>query len=178
MDCFRLRFGLPPPPPRGSRGPRNPQKGPFLQAKEASKVSLWLKRCAHVGLPQNVGDRFLSSAGAGGECARPMRLPDPSPVLDKNRAPIGPEILSSKISVCEVFARGQSKSVKRHLSRRHLSVLNLKFDFIFDVGRTREEQIAHSLKRHLFPHGCRKPKVFWIYFSTLPPILKIFRTQH
>ena len=44
-----------------------------------------------------LGDRFLSSAGAGGNCARPMRLPDPSPVLDKNRAPMGPppEILSS-----------------------------------------------------------------------------------
>ena len=41
-----------------------------------------------------VGDRFLSSAGAGGNCARPMRLPDPSPVLDKNRAPMSPEILS------------------------------------------------------------------------------------
>ena len=42
-----------------------------------------------------MGDRFLSSAGAGGNCARPMRLPDPSPALDKNRAPMGPEILSS-----------------------------------------------------------------------------------
>ena len=30
-----------------------------------------------------MGDRFLSSAGAGGTCARPMRLPDPSPVLKK-----------------------------------------------------------------------------------------------
>ena len=39
-----------------------------------------------------MGDRFLSSAGAGGNCARPVRLPDPSPVLDKNRAPMGPEI--------------------------------------------------------------------------------------
>ena len=38
---------------------------------------------------------FLSSAGAGGNCARPMRLPDSSPVLDKNRAPMGPEFLSS-----------------------------------------------------------------------------------
>ena len=36
-----------------------------------------------------MGGRFLSSAGAGGTCARPMRLPDPSPVLDKNRAPHG-----------------------------------------------------------------------------------------
>ena len=42
-----------------------------------------------------LGDRFLSSAGAGGNCARPMRLPDPSPVLDKNDAPMGPEFLSS-----------------------------------------------------------------------------------
>ena len=42
-----------------------------------------------------MGDRVLSSAGAGGICARPMRLPDHSPVLDKNRAPMGPEILSS-----------------------------------------------------------------------------------
>ena len=39
--------------------------------------------------------QFLSSGGAGGNCARPMRLPDPSPVLDKNHAPMGPEILSS-----------------------------------------------------------------------------------
>ena len=42
-----------------------------------------------------MGDRFLSSTGTGGICARPMRLPDPSPILDKNRAPMGPEILSS-----------------------------------------------------------------------------------
>ena len=42
-----------------------------------------------------LGDRFLSSVGAGGNCARPLRLPDPSPVLDKNREPMGTEILSS-----------------------------------------------------------------------------------
>ena len=41
-----------------------------------------------------MGDRFLSSAAAGGNCAHPMRLPDPSPVPDKTRAPMGPEILS------------------------------------------------------------------------------------
>ena len=28
----------------------------------------------------------------GGDCACPMRLPDPIPVLDKNCLPIGPEI--------------------------------------------------------------------------------------
>ena len=49
-------------------------------------------RAADIGYLE---DRFLSGAGAGGNCARPMRLPDPSPVLDKNRAPMGPEILSS-----------------------------------------------------------------------------------
>ena len=42
-----------------------------------------------------MGDRFLSSAGAGGNYACPMRLPDPSSVLDKNRGPMGPEALSS-----------------------------------------------------------------------------------
>ena len=67
-----------------------------------------------------------------------------------------------------------SDSVKRHLSRRHLSVLNFKFNSIFNGGCTREEQIALSLKRHLFPHGGRKPEAFWIYFSTLPPISNIF----
>ena len=36
-----------------------------------------------------------------------------------------------------------SDSVKRHLRGRHLSVLNLKFDFISDGGCTREEQL-HS----------------------------------
>ena len=42
-----------------------------------------------------MGDRFLSSAGAGGKCVFSMRVPNPSPVLDKNCAPMGPEILSS-----------------------------------------------------------------------------------
>ena len=46
-------------------------------------------------ISDSLGDRFLSSAGAGGSCARPTRLPDPSPVLDKNRVPTGPEFLSS-----------------------------------------------------------------------------------
>ena len=44
---------------------------------------------------QNLGDQFLSSAGTERNCSSPMRLPDPSPVLDKNRAPMGPEIISS-----------------------------------------------------------------------------------
>ena len=69
-----------------------------------------------------------------------------------------------------------SDSVKRHLSRRHLSVLNFKFKFIFNGGCTCEEHIALSIKRHLFPHGGRKPKAFWICFSTLPPISNIFST--
>ena len=46
---------------------------------------------------QMMGDRFLSSAGAGKNCALSLsiRFPDRSPVLDKNRAPMRPEILSS-----------------------------------------------------------------------------------
>ena len=42
-----------------------------------------------------MGDRFLSSTGTGASCALPMRVPNPSPALDKNSAPIGPEFLSS-----------------------------------------------------------------------------------
>ena len=41
-----------------------------------------------------------------------------------------------------------SDGVKRHLSRRHISLVNLKFNFIFNGGCTREEQVALSLKRH------------------------------
>ena len=67
-----------------------------------------------------------------------------------------------------------SDSVKRHLSRRHLSVLNLKFDFISDGGRTREEQIALSLKRHLFPHGDREPKAFLDLFFDAATHLEYF----
>ena len=67
------------------------------------------------------------------------------------------------------FLASESDSVKRHLRGRHLSVLNLKFDFISDGGCTREEQIALSLKRHLFPHGGREPKAFWICFSRVHP---------
>ena len=63
----------------------------------------------------------------------------------------------------------ESDSVKRHLRGRHLSALNLKFDFISDGGCTREEQIALSLKRHLFLHGGREPKAFWICFSRVHP---------
>ena len=62
-----------------------------------------------------------------------------------------------------------SDSVKRHLRGRHLSVLNLKFDFISDGGCTCEEQSALSLKRHLFPHGGREPKAFWTCSSRVRP---------
>ena len=41
-----------------------------------------------------MGDRFLSSAGTGKNFALSMRVLNPSPALDKNPAPMGPEILS------------------------------------------------------------------------------------
>ena len=64
-----------------------------------------------------------------------------------------------------------SDSVKRHLRGRHLSVLNLKFDFISDGGRTREKQIALSLKRHLFPHGGKRAQGFLdLFFAGAPTI--------
>ena len=42
-----------------------------------------------------MGDRILPSAGTGKNSTLYTRLSNPSPVLDKNRAPIGPKILSS-----------------------------------------------------------------------------------
>ena len=41
------------------------------------------------------GNRFLSSTGVGKSCALPIRVPNPSPTLDKNLAFTGPGILSS-----------------------------------------------------------------------------------
>ena len=41
-----------------------------------------------------MGHRFLSSTGTGQNCALPMKVPNPSPVMDKNRALMGPEMLS------------------------------------------------------------------------------------
>ena len=68
-----------------------------------------------------------------------------------------------------------SDSVKRHLRGRHLSVLNLKFDFISDGGCIHEEQIALSLKRHLFPHGGREPKAFGFVFDAAPHLEYFFQ---
>ena len=79
-----------------------------------------------------------------------------------------PVVLYRRSVFCTLF-HSFLASVKRHLRGRHLSVLNLKFDFISDGGCTREEQIALSLKRHLFPHGGREPKAFWICFSRVHP---------
>ena len=58
---------------------------------ETHEITFWKTRREQTQL----GDRFLSSAGTGKNCALSMRFSDHSPVLDKNRAPMGPEILSS-----------------------------------------------------------------------------------
>ena len=72
---------------------------------------------------------------------------------------------------CHVRSPGLTRagSLLSDSVKRHLSVLNLKFDFICDGGCTREKQIALSLKRHLFPHGGREPKAFWICSSRVHP---------
>ena len=75
-------------------GPHTPDLGTFAAFRDFCDTT-GQKGGGHGCLIRGMGDRFLSSAGAGGICVRPMRLPDPSPVLDKNRAPMGPEILSS-----------------------------------------------------------------------------------
>ena len=59
------------------------QSGPFLAGDKST-----------VYQDTVLGDRLLSSAGTGKNGTLSMRVP-PSPVLDKNRAPMDPEILSS-----------------------------------------------------------------------------------
>ena len=43
----------------------------------------------------DLGDQFLSSAGVERTCALPMRVPNPSPILDRNSSTTGSDILSS-----------------------------------------------------------------------------------
>ena len=94
----------------------------------------------------------------------------PEPIWPKNSKNGHFQHYPKDPAVLKILRRSKfSDSVKRHLRGRHLSVLNLKFDFISDGGCTREEQIALSLKRHLFPHGGREPKAFWICFSRVHP---------
>ena len=87
------------------------------------------------------------------------------------------EVLLSRKNLREQnpFEDNESDSVKRHLSRRRHSVLNLKFDFISDGGCTREEQIALSLKRHLFRHGGRELKAFGFVFDAAPHLEDFFQ---
>ena len=82
-------------PPALAHEPHPPYLHPYPQAiaRPTPGTNYPLESARHRDV--YLGDRFSSSAGAGGNCARPMRLPDPSPELDKNRAPMGPEILSS-----------------------------------------------------------------------------------
>ena len=88
--------------------------------------------------------------------------PSPEPLLKKRGVPsrTGGERILEMLGQCQNATLG---------GRHHLSALNLKFDSISDGGCTREEQIALSLKRHLFPHGGREPKAFWICFSRVRP---------
>ena len=78
-----------------------------------------------------------------------------------------------------------SDSVKRHLSRRHLSVSNFLFNFVFDGGCTCEKRNPLSLKRHLFPHGARVKMLAQgfldLFFDAAPHLgdfFPIFRAQH
>ena len=57
-----------------------------------------------------MGDRCLSSAGAGKCCALPMRLPNPSPVPDKNLAPISTEFYPVLGGVCGGVLLGHAQT--------------------------------------------------------------------
>ena len=62
-------------------------------------------------------------------------------------------------------------SVKRHLRGRHLSALNLKFDFISGGGCTREEQIQTLAKAASIPARRQRAQGFLdLFFAGAPTI--------
>ena len=112
----------------------------------------------------------LSPKNLGTSCGppqKPCRNPQRDPALSDPRRVFSFSWWTFPDIFLFFSARGQCPNAT--LGGRHLSVLNLKFDFISDGGCTREEQIALSQKRHLFPHGGREPKAFWICFSRVHP---------
>ena len=88
-------------------------------------------------------------------------------------------VVTISVSLCDfksltLLQNGGSKrsdSVKRHLRGRHLSDLNLKFDFISDGGCTREEQIALSLEAASIPARRQRAQGFLdLFFAGAPTI--------
>ena len=161
--------------PRGGCAPRMVTLRNFSGARVGGSSSYDLQGGEDSGgLPTSRARREALCADPGNSasrrCSRCQRAPHGALAL----ALIPPPCPTYQLWPFSSAKENHSDSVKRHLSRRHLSVLNFKFNFIFNGGRARKEQIALSLKRHLFPHGSRKPEACWICFSTLPPISNIF----
>ena len=136
-----------------------------------------------VDLTASLRDRFLSSAGAGGNCARPMGLPDPSPVLDKNRAPMGPEILSStgrkapmafpdSSSVLDKFQSATHSGPKNHDSQRRDRILRpfsppgnraifstFGGDFLLSYTENLEKKLKNPLEKLQKIQWRRRPEI-------------------
>ena len=70
------------------------QKNPFLQRKRRNRKPEPLEPF-HRRTVTEPNRGLPASAGTGKDGTLSMRVPDPSPILAKNRAPIGAEILSS-----------------------------------------------------------------------------------
>ena len=86
------------------------------------------------------GKTILSSAGAGSCGALPMRLPNTSPVLEKNRAPIGPETLSSTGAGVWRKAPARFPDSNSTLDRCQFA----KTTLFFDLPRSRSRSSGNS----------------------------------
>ena len=87
--------------------------------------------------------------------------------------PKGCRKTSYKKNICvDLLSPNILDSVKRHLSRRHLSVLSFLFNLILDGGCTPEKRNPLSLKRHLFLNGDRVKMLAQgfldLFFDTAP----------
>ena len=73
------------------------QMGVRMNCRPLQAFELFSSTSANLAAQRTVsmGDQFLSSVGTGENCAVSMSVPNPSPVLDKDRAPMGLDILSS-----------------------------------------------------------------------------------
>ena len=111
------------------------------------------------GQPYTVQLFFEDSLGPGAE--RPRELISDS-LFFATLGPKGPNDPCRRKSIRSII--DHSDSVKRHLRGRHLSVLNLKFDFISDGGRTREDKL-HSHWSGIYSRtAAESPRLFGFVF--------------
>ena len=108
---------------------------------QTTPLSCLVQRCkkmpsSGLSLIACLGDRFLSSTGTGKNCALSMRLSNPSPVLDKNRAPMVQEFYTG-------LGLGSGGRLLRHFQTPVLYWIN--FSLRLSVSRVSNSYVRHDV---------------------------------